>query len=98
MRRSKSAVFSVISLIFSVFPVFSLLLSALGITLSGGVQTALAGMNVLCALLGLGLSLTCVRNSETRSITNILSAVISTFWLVMIAGFLALALILSAMR
>ena len=78
MRRSKAAVFSVISLISSVFPVFSLLLAALGITLSGGVQTALAGMNVLCALLGLGLSLTCVRNSETRSITNILSAVIST--------------------
>lgn len=98
MKRKTATTFSVIALICSVFPLLSFLLAALGITLSAGMQTALAGMNVSCALLGLVFSLACVRSRATRSVVNIISAVISTLWLVMIAGFLALALILSVTR
>lgn len=95
MKKSVAKPFSYVALICSVFPVFSYFLAAFKITLTGGIQTALAGMNVLCALLGLGLSIACVKNSETRSIINIISTIISTLWVLMIAGFLALALFLS---
>lgn len=95
MKRSTAKGCSVTALICSVFPVFTYLLAGFKIVLSPELQTALAGANILCALLGLGLSIACIKSKETRSVVNIFSAVISAFWILMIAGFLALALVLS---
>ena len=96
MKKAISKPLSVAALIFSVFPAVSYLLSIFKVTLSGGMQTALAGANIVCVLLGLGLSIVCVKNSESRNAINIISTVISTLWSLMITGFLALALFLSA--
>lgn len=95
MKRSTAKGCSVTALICSVFPVFTYLLAACKIVLSPELRTALAGANILCAMLGLGLSLACIRSKETQSVVNIFSAVLCSFWILMIAGFLALALVLS---
>lgn len=95
MKKTISKLLSLIALICSMFPVLSYLLAAFKVTLSSGMQTVLTGANILCVLLGLGLSIACVKSNETRSITNIVSTIISIFWILMITGFLALALFLS---
>lgn len=95
MKRGIAKGCSVMALICSVFPLFSYLLAALRIVLSPELQTGLAGANIFCALLGLGLSLACIKSRETRSVVNILSAVLSSFWILMIVGFTVLALVLS---
>lgn len=95
MKRSIAMGCSVTALICSVFPMFSYLLAVLRIVLTPELQTALAGANILCTLLGLGLSLVCIKSRETRSVVNIFSAVLCSFWILMIVGFLALALVLS---
>lgn len=66
MKRSTAKGCSVTALICSVFPVFTYLLAGFKIVLSPELQTALAGANILCALLGLGLSIACIKSKETR--------------------------------
>ena len=58
-------------------------------------QAVLASSNVLCILLGLGLSIICVRKEENHSVINIVAMVISILWLVLVAGIVGLALTLN---
>ncbi|WP_195321088.1 hypothetical protein [[Clostridium] symbiosum] len=98
MRKNIAKGFSYIALICSVFPLISYLLAMFKVTLSSSMQTVLAGMNVLCVLLGLGFSIACVKSSETRNTINIISTIISLLWVLMIVGILGLALTLSFIR
>ena len=66
--------------------------SLLHLSLSDGVRTAWAGANIVFVLLGLILSVVCVRSRESCSIINIVSAAISVFWLLLMVGIVALAL------
>lgn len=79
MRKSIAKGLSYIALICSVFPLISYLLAMFKVTLTGGMQIVLAGMNVLCVLLGLVLSVFCVQSKESRSIINIVFTAISIF-------------------
>lgn len=94
-KRLKSL--SVAAFIVSILPLLTLLPAFLKITLPEGMHTIVAGVNILFALTGLILSIVCVRPKESRSAINIISAAISSLWLLMMVGIVVLALILNVL-
>lgn len=79
----------------SILPLAALASSLLHISLSDGVRTAWAGANIVFVLLGLILSVVCVRSKESRSVINIVSMAISAFWALLMVGIVALAMFLT---
>lgn len=98
MEHKKQKGLSSLALIFSVLPLATFIPILLKVTLPDGVRTVWGGVNIVCVLLGLILSLTCVKSSDSRSTVNIVSMAISTLWILLIVGMLALALILNILR
>lgn len=95
MEKKKLQSISIAALIVSILPLATLIPSFLHLSLADGIRTVWAGANIVFVLLGLILSVVCVRNKESRSIINIVSTAISVFWLLLMAGIVALALFLS---
>lgn len=95
MEKKKLQSISIAALIVSILPLTTLIPSFLHLSLADGVRTVWAGANIVFVLLGLILSVVCVRNKESRSIINIVSTAISVFWLLLMVGIVALALFLS---
>ena len=95
MEKKKFQSISIAALIVSILPLAALAPSFLHLSLSDGIRTVWAGANIVFVLLGLILSVACVRNRESRSIINIASTAISAFWLLLMAGIVALALLFS---
>ncbi len=95
MENKKLKTLSMAALIVSVLPVATLIPVFLKITLSDGVRFIWVSANIVFVLLGLLLSAICVRNKESRSVVNIISTAISTLWLLMMIGIVALALFLN---
>ena len=98
METKKLKTLSLVSLIISVFPVATLIPVFLKITLPEGVNTAWAGVNITCSLIGLILSIVCVKSEESRSPVNIVSIIVSGFWCLLMIGMVALALILTFLQ
>ena len=95
MEKKKLQSISIAALIVSILPLATLIPSFLHLSLADGIRTVWAGANIVFVLLGLILSVVCVRNRESRSIINIVSTAISVFWLLLMVGIVALALFLS---
>ena len=95
MEKKKLQSISIAALIVSILPLATLVPSFLHLSLADGIRTVWAGANIVFVLLGLILSVVCVRNRESRSIINIVSTAISVFWLLLMVGIVALALFLS---
>ena len=95
MEKKKLQSISLAALIVSLLPMAALVPSLLHLSLSDGIRTAWAGANIVFVLLGLTLSVVCVRNRESRSVINIVSTAISSFWLLLMVGIVALALFLT---
>ena len=95
MEKKKLQSISIAALVVSILPLATLIPSFLHLSLADGVRTVWAGANIVFVLLGLILSVVCVRNKESRSIINIVSTAISVFWLLLMVGIVALALFLS---
>lgn len=95
MEKKKMKSLSIVALIVSVLPAAALIPAFLKITLSDGVRTVWAGSNIVFVLLGLFLSVVCVRNKESSSIINIISMVVSVLWILMMAGIVVLALFIN---
>lgn len=95
MEKKKLQSISIAALIVSILPLAALVPSFLHLSLADGIRTVWAGANIVFVLLGLILSVVCVRNKESRSIINIVSTAISVFWLLLMVGIVALALFLS---
>ena len=95
MEKKKYQSISIAALIVSILPLAALIPSFLHLSLSDGIRTVWAGANIVFVLLGLILSVACVRNRESRSVINIVSTAISVFWLLLMVGIVALALFLS---
>ena len=95
MEKKKLQSISIAALIVSILPLATLVPSFLHLSLSDGIRTVWAGANIVFVLLGLILSVVCVRNKDSRSIINIVSTAISVFWLLLMVGIVALALFLS---
>lgn len=98
MENRKLKPLSVAALIVSVLPLATLIPSFLKITLSDGVRSMWAGANILFVVLGLVLSIICIRNKNSRSIINILSTAISALWLLLMIGIVVLALFINSMQ
>lgn len=54
-----------------------------------------AGLNILSVFAGLILSIVCVKSRDSRSVINIASTIISSFWMLLMCGIVALALFIS---
>lgn len=98
MENKKLQKASVSALIVSVLPLATFLPVLLKITLPDGVRSIWAGANIVFVLLGLCLSIVCVRNRESRSVVNIASTIISTFLVLIMAGIVVLALFLNFLQ
>ena len=98
MENRKLKPLSVAALIVSVLPLATLIPSFLKITLSDGVRSMWAGANILFVVLGLVLSIICIRNKNSRSIVNVLSTAISVLWLLLMIGIVVLALFINSMQ
>ncbi len=86
---------SVAALIISVLPLATFIPILLNITLTDGVQSIWAGVNIFSVIVGLILSIICVKNRDSRSTINVISTIVSGFWLLMMIGIVALALFLN---
>lgn len=95
MGKKKYQSISIAALVMSILPLAALTPSFLHLSLSDGVRTAWAGANIVFVLLGLILSVACVRSKESRSMINIASTAISTFWVLLMVGIVVLALFLN---
>ena len=95
MEKKKLQSISIAALIVSILPLATLIPSFLHLSLADGIRTVWAGANIVFVLLGLILSVVCMRNRESRSVINIVSTAISVFWLLLMVGIVALALFLS---
>ena len=95
MEKKKLQSVSIAALIVSILPLAALAPSLLHFSLSVGIRTAWAGANIVFVLLGLILSVFCVRSKESRSIINIASTAISVFGALLMVGIIALALFLT---
>ena len=95
MEKKKLQSISIAALFVSILPLAALVPSFLPLSLSDGIRTVWAGANIVFVLLGLILSVVCVRNRESRSVINIVSTAVSAFWLLLMVGIVALALFLS---
>lgn len=95
MEKKKLQSISIAALIVSILPLATLIPSFLHLSLADGIRTVWAGANIVFVLLGLILSVVCVRNRESRSVINIVSTAINVFWLLLMVGIVALALFLS---
>ena len=69
MEKKKFQSVSIAALIVSILPLVALAPSLLHLSLSDGVRTAWAGANIVFVLLGLILSVVCVRSRESRRYT-----------------------------
>ena len=95
MKEKKLKVLGICALVFSLLPLATLIPTFLGVTLANGIQTAWAGANILFVLVGLILSIICVRHAGNRKALNILSTIISIFWLLLMVGIIAFAVLLT---
>lgn len=98
MESKKLRTLSLASLIVSIIPVATIIPVFLKITLSEGVRTAWAGINIASAVVGLILSVFCVRNDESRSPVNIAATMISVLWCLLMAGIVVTAFLLTFLQ
>ena len=95
MRNKRLQTLSAVALIVSILPLTTLIPVLLQLALPEGVNTAWAGMNVVCVAVGLILSVICVKSSESRSAVNIVSTAVSAFLSLLIIGIVAVALFMT---
>ena len=86
MEKKKLQNISIAALIISVLPFATLIFVFLQIVLPDGLRTVWGGINIACVIMGLCLSLTCVKNNESRSLINIISTIISALLLMLVIG------------
>lgn len=98
MENKKLKTLSLVSLIISIIPAATLIPVFLKLTLPEGVNTVWAGVNIASAVLGLILSIICVKNEESRSLVNIAATIISVLWCLLMIGIVVLALMLTFLQ
>lgn len=93
MESSKANKTSVVALIVSILPIFTLIPVLLQITLSDGVRLVWVVFNMICVLLGFVLSIIRIQRSERKGHMEKVPMWISSLWMLMVVGILAIALI-----
>ena len=98
MGSKKLKTLSLVSLIISIIPAITLIPVFLKIALPDGVNTAWACVNIASAVVGLLLSIVCVKSEESRSPVNIASTIVSSFWCLLMIGIVVPALYLTFLQ
>lgn len=86
MENKKVENMSKLGLVISLLPLLTLIPTAFNISLTGSIQLVWAGANIIFAFIGLMISIMYVKNRESRSAVNIVSTVISGFWILLMSG------------
>ena len=94
MKKNK---LSVITFIISLLPFITLLISLFSEKITGGLQMGLTALNVISILLGLGLSISVVKNPKRRDVFSIVALCVSAFFGFLMFGILAFGLIATFM-
>ena len=95
MEKKKLQKLSVAALSISILPLMTFIPVLFHVMLTDGVRSMWAGANILAVIAGLILSIICVKSRESRSVINIISTIISSFWLLLMGGMVAIALFIS---
>lgn len=88
---------SVISLVISLLPFITLLVSLFTKEITGGLQTGLIVLNIISILSGFGLSISLVKNPKRRDVFSIIALCICVFFGFLMFGILAFGLIATFM-
>ena len=94
MKKSK---LSVISLVISLLPFITLLVSLFTEEITDGLQTGLIVLNIISILSGFGLSISLVKNPKRRDVFSIVALCICTFFGLLMLGILTFGLIATFM-
>lgn len=89
---------SAAALIAALLPLASFIPILFNMTLTDNIRFIWAGVNILSVLLGLVLSIICVKNRSSQSIINIISTAVSCFFLILMSGIAALAVLLNFLK
>lgn len=95
MENKKLQKLSVAALIISILPLMTFIPVLFNITLTDGIRSVWAGVNILSVFVGLILSVICVKSRDSRNVVNIVSTIISSFWVLLMGGVVVLALFIS---
>lgn len=95
MENKQLQKLSVAALIISVVPLATFIPVLFHINLTDGVRAIWAGANIFSVFVGLILSIICVKNQNSRNMVNIISTIISSLWVVLMGGIIALALFIN---
>ena len=95
MENKKYQKLSVAALIIGILPLMTFIPVLFNITLTNGVRSIWVGTNILSVFAGLMLSIICVKKRESRNAVNIISTIISSFWVLLMSGMVVLALFIS---
>ena len=82
-------------MIISILPLMTFIPVLFNITLTDGVRSVWAGVNILSVFVGLILSVICVKSRDSRNVVNIVSTIMSSFWVLLMGGIVVLALFIS---
>lgn len=95
MENKKLQKLSVAALVISVLPLATFVPILFNMTLTDGVRSVWAGVNILSVFVGLILSIICVKSRDSRNVVNIVSTIISSIWTLLMCGIVVVALFIS---
>lgn len=95
MENKRLQKLSAAALVISVLPLATFVPILFNMTLTDGVRSVWAGANILSVFVGLILSIICVKSRDSRNVVNIVSTIISSFWVLLMGGIVVLALFIS---
>lgn len=95
MENKRLQKLSMAALVISVLPLATFVPILFNMTLTDGVRSVWAGVNILSVFVGLILSIICVKSRDSRNVVNIISTIISSFWVLLMGGIVVLALFIS---
>ena len=88
---------SVISLVISLLPFITLLVSLFTKEITGGLQTGLIVLNIISVMSGFGLSISLVKNPKRRDVFSIVALCICAFFGLLMFGILTFGVIATFM-
>lgn len=95
MENKRLKKISVVAVVISLLPLATFIPTLLNIALPDEMRSVWAGVNILSVLIGFILSVVCVKNHDSRSAVNIIGTIISSLWILLICGILALAVFIN---
>ena len=98
MENKRLQKLSAAVLIVSILPLATFVPALFNMVPTNNIRSIWAVVNIFFAFLGLVLSIICVKSRDSRSMINIVSTVISNFWIVLMCGIVILSLFINFMR